>query len=399
MRKLLLIVMLLVMIPLIPHHLSGAEAQADTGTCGTNVKYEISGNTINFSKEDPGSTAYWGDCGSTFERNSAVTVVNVNDTIKAPENCSFKSYHYVQKMNLSKLDVSDVTDMNYMFGWCDSLTDLDVRGWNTSNVTNMESMFYECSSLTSLDVRGWDTSNVTNMYWMFHGCSSLLSLDVSGWNTSNVTNMAAMFYECSSLTSLDVSGWDTSKVEDMRGMFYECSSLTSLDLSGWNTSKVYDVYVMFYECSSLHRITLGKNSLETNLFKYLPAYNQTWYYAAQGADAEQPLPLNTEKADATLFTEYDYKTMAGTWDTELSSAPTNTPTPTPTPTPEGSVQPGDLNGDGVIDIRDPMRLVKILNKEAVEVFCSSDLNGDGTTDIRDLMRLVKYLNKESVELK
>ena len=71
----------------------------------------------------------------------------------------------------------------------------------------------------------------------------------------------------------------------------------------------------------------------------------------------------------------------------------------PTPTPESSVQPGNLNGDGVIDIRDLMRLVKILNKEAVEVFCSSDLNGDGTTDIRDLMRLVKYLNKESVELK
>lgn len=46
-----------------------------------------------------------------------------------------------------------------------------------------------------------------------------------------------------------------------------------------------------------------------------------------------------------------------------------------------------------------MRLVKILNKEAIEVFCSSDLNGDGTTDIRDLMRLVKYLNKEAVELK
>ena len=34
-------------------------------------------------------------------------------------------------------------------------------------------MFYGCSSLASLDVSGWDVSNASDLSWMFSGCSSL----------------------------------------------------------------------------------------------------------------------------------------------------------------------------------------------------------------------------------
>ena len=44
---------------------------------------------------------------------------------------------------------------------------------NTSQVTDMNWMFSDCSSLTSLDLSSFDTSKVTDMSWMFWGCKSL----------------------------------------------------------------------------------------------------------------------------------------------------------------------------------------------------------------------------------
>ena len=50
-------------------------------------------------------------------------------------------------------------------------------------------MFYKCESLIKLpDISKWDISNVTNMEKMFFGCKSLISLpDISDWNTYKVT--------------------------------------------------------------------------------------------------------------------------------------------------------------------------------------------------------------------
>ena len=59
---------------------------------------------------------------------------------------------------------------------------------------------------------------------------------------------------------------------------------------------------------------------------------------------------------------------------------------------------GDVNGDGVIDGRDLVRLRKYLANldettgvSAVEIFPGADCTGDGTVDGRDLIRLRKYL--------
>ena len=38
--------------------------------------------------------------------------------------------------------------MYYMFGYCLSLTNLNLSNFNTQNVTNMEGMFYDCNALS-----------------------------------------------------------------------------------------------------------------------------------------------------------------------------------------------------------------------------------------------------------
>ena len=57
------------------------------------------------------------------------------------------------------------------------------------------------------------------MSGMFNGCNSLTNLDLSGFNTSNVINMSSMFNYCSMLERLDIRNFDFSKVTSSSSIF------------------------------------------------------------------------------------------------------------------------------------------------------------------------------------
>ena len=128
---------------------SGVSAQTTlslTGTCGTNVKYMVDGSTISFAKGDGTEDPKWEDvdgsnCGAVFRDNAEITSVKVTEKISVTNGTSlFSGFRDVREMDLSKLDVSAVTDMSYMFLDCGSLESLDLSGWDTSSVTDMKDM-------------------------------------------------------------------------------------------------------------------------------------------------------------------------------------------------------------------------------------------------------------------
>jgi surface protein len=49
--------------------------------------------------------------------------------------CSYQNFHY----NISEWDVSNVTDMSYMFSNSEFIG--DISKWDVSNVTDMQCMF------------------------------------------------------------------------------------------------------------------------------------------------------------------------------------------------------------------------------------------------------------------
>ena len=51
------------------------------------------------------------------------------------------------------------------------------------------------NKLNIWDISNWDVSNVTNMDFMFYNCIELDS-DISQWDVSNVTSNDDMFYKC-----------------------------------------------------------------------------------------------------------------------------------------------------------------------------------------------------------
>ena len=163
-------------------------------------------------------------------------------------------------VNLSKLDTSKTTSLEYAFSGCKSLTDIDFSTLDTSSVRSFADVFQDCSSLRSVNLAGWDTSSGNNFRQMFIQCASLEELDVSSFETGNVTTFKEMFYGCSSLRSLDLSHFDTSAATTFASMFYNCASLATLDVSMFNTSAATDLSRAFHGCKSLTELDLSRAS-------------------------------------------------------------------------------------------------------------------------------------------
>jgi len=167
-----------------------------------------------------------------------------------------KSIKYKNNFNadISKWDVSNVTDMSYMFYANDSFKQ-NISNWNVSKVTDMSFMFHMAGNAEFIDnsinkrswgeeigdIGRWDVSNVTNMRGMFAG--SLFDKDISNWDVSNVTDMSYMFSR--SIFNQNISNWDVSNVESMLGMFKD--SYFNQNIGNWDVSKVTDMSSMFCE--------------------------------------------------------------------------------------------------------------------------------------------------------
>ena len=143
-------------------------------------------------------------------------------------------------------DVSNVTDMTYLFKFKSAFND-DIGNWDVSSVTNMEGLFYS-AVLFNQNISGWNVSNVTNMASMFQSANAF-NQDLSAWDVSNVTNMQGLFMLAESFDGISISGWNTSNVKTMSKTFMG-AILFNGDISGWNTSTVTMMDMMFEGAAS-----------------------------------------------------------------------------------------------------------------------------------------------------
>lgn len=227
------------------------------------------------------------DWSALQDQIKAADIVEFKETIYGYGSLSemFKGTSIRELKDIDRFDVSNVTDMSFMFYDMERILNFyGLSSWNTSKVSNMSSMFrstlvrrydQQGADLYPEFLKNWDTSNVKDMSSVFQSCDGLKDLDfLSKWNTKSVTNMSGMFYWCRSLLNINgVKDWNTSSVTDMSGMFNEClrstnacprgggncllnNNLTSSSsnlkaLEKWDVSHVSTFRDMFAGCSTL----------------------------------------------------------------------------------------------------------------------------------------------------
>ena len=156
--------------------------------------------------------------------------------VSSVTNMSFMFQRTPFNQPISNWDVSNVTDMEGMFAL--SSFNQPIGNWDVGNVTNMSFMFQRTPF--NQPISNWDVSNVTSMEGMFQ--SSEFNQPIGNWDVSNVTNMNDLFWN--SEFNQPIGNWDVSNVTDMTGMFRYYSEFNQ-PIGNWDVSNVTDMEGMF----------------------------------------------------------------------------------------------------------------------------------------------------------
>ena len=91
--------------------------------------------------------------------------------------------------DLNYIDTSAVTDMEFLFSWCNF--NGNISKWDTSNVIYMKQMFYHNHSFNG-DISSWDVSKVKDTSFMFFCCDKF-NQPLDKWKLNKDVYMTAMF--------------------------------------------------------------------------------------------------------------------------------------------------------------------------------------------------------------
>ena len=139
--------------------------------------------------------------------------------------------------DISKWDVSIVTNMNYMFSKTNKFNQR-LDKWNVSNVVTMRGMF-DFAVAFNQPINNWDVSNVRNMESMFHFATKF-NQPLNKWNVSRVQNMNWMFMNATSFNQ-PIGNWKFRSGVEMESMFSLAESFNQ-DLTSWDGIEPYYPY-------------------------------------------------------------------------------------------------------------------------------------------------------------
>ena len=151
----------------------------------------------------------------------------------------------LSKFDGTNLDVSNVTNMSYMF-YNNQISDLSsLANWNTNNVSNMRYMF-EQNQISDLNpLTNWKVDNVSDISGMFYFNHISNLSPLVNWNVNNVTSMYDMFgvNQISDLSPL--ANWKVNNVTDMNQMFEQNHISDLSPLANWKVDNVSNMGGMF----------------------------------------------------------------------------------------------------------------------------------------------------------
>lgn len=204
--------------------------------------------------------------------------------------------------DISKWDVSNVTDMSHMFENStfghyyhrkDKSIPVGIGDWDVSNVKDMSYMFYNASMhmlsknntkkpeliKIATDLSKWDVSKVTDMSYMFAQDSKWPEYDlpdIGTWNTQSLKYANAMC-KCTIIHN-SFKLWNTSSLEEAPEMFAYCdfdefdenNIYKDFGIDKWDLSKIKDMTLMFYHFCNYSPSDIIDNGERINKICFIP---------------------------------------------------------------------------------------------------------------------------------
>ena len=103
--------------------------------------------------------------------------------------------------DLSSWKFNKVKQTRYMFCRCENF-DCNVSNWKFDKIFFANGMFYGCKKFKGVGLDKWDVSNFTNMSYMFYDCKSL-NVDLENWDIKlDWFYIKDMFKSCTSMKKL-----------------------------------------------------------------------------------------------------------------------------------------------------------------------------------------------------
>lgn len=179
----------------------------------------------------------------------------------------FMSCGSLTEIDVSSFDTSNVTNMEGMFrnyggGTVSSKLRriIGIEKFNTSKVTTMKNMFQGHSLLESLDLSKWDISKVTDISAMFSNCTALSSIvGISNWDLSNATNFNSMFSKCTSLEYPPITTFGNAKKPTTSigySLMYEQTRFPVDDSIEWKIVGACNLYRVFVQNNNISQFNV-----------------------------------------------------------------------------------------------------------------------------------------------
>ena len=374
----------------------------------------------------PDSVAGIGD--SAFYACTSLKSIAIPDGVTKIGDLTFAFCHSLESVTIP----DSVTSIGlWAFSECSSLTGITIP----DSVTSIGVRAFEsCTSLADIVI----PDSVTSIeVWAFLDCSSLTSITLPDSVTNIVGNP---FGFCEQLTEIIVSP-DHPYLEAIDGVLFSkpdkrliCypyaftktsyaipDGVKKVGFGAFAGSSLAGITIpesvtgfedfAFSDCTSLESVTIpasigiipewtfsGCSSLKRIAIP--DSVSGIWCGAFSGCDSLADVYYSgTESAWSKIIMEEENEPLS---DAKIHFNASGLPAEEP----EEEIVPGDVNGDGVVDGLDVVRLMKYLAEEidpaTEKVFeiheNNADVTGDGKVDEKDLVRLVKYFAGENITL-
>ena len=145
----------------------------------------------------------------------------------------FRECTSLKRVDLSGMNFSSATSLASFFNGCTSLNYLKIDNLITSDkLTNINYMFYQCNSLKKLDLSRLNVTNVTKADRTFYNCKNLEELYLMTWHLDSLVDADGMFAECPKLHTImadEGTEWYTTSEGTSDNMFRNSPNLINYD--------------------------------------------------------------------------------------------------------------------------------------------------------------------------